>query len=57
MSRRQLSSLSIAPSTLAALTRAGYETLADLSTTSHDALSTGAHPLPLYAHGDEPTQI
>ena len=31
VSLRQLSSLSIAPSTLAALTRAGYETLKDFS--------------------------
>ncbi|KZP33775.1 hypothetical protein FIBSPDRAFT_942900 [Athelia psychrophila] len=39
MSRRQLSSISITPSILAALTRAGYETLEDLSTTSPEALA------------------
>lgn len=43
MSRRQLSSLSIAPSIVAALTRAGYETLEDLSTTSPEALAKGAY--------------
>lgn len=41
MSQRPLASLGIAPSTLSALTRAGYETFEDLSMSSADALSKG----------------
>ncbi|KAF7975370.1 hypothetical protein HWV62_9699 [Athelia sp. TMB] len=60
MSRRQLSSLSIAPATLAALTRAGYETLEDLSTTSRDALASDLKLPPadaalLFAHAHTPS--
>jgi RAD51-like protein 2 len=41
MSQRPLSSSSITPSTLSALTRAGYQTFQDLSASSAEALSKG----------------